>query len=106
MTAWIYLVAAGVLEIVWAAALKASAGFSRPIPAALGLIMAALSLFLLSVALRSLPVSLAYAVWVGIGTAGVAIYGVVVLGEAATPIKIASLAMICLGVAGLSSTNE
>lgn len=106
MMAWVLLVVAGGLEIVWAAALKASAGFSRPLPAVLGLVTAALSLFLLSWALRSLPVSLAYAVWVGIGTAGVAIYGVVVLGEAASPIKIASLAMISIGVAGLASVQE
>lgn len=106
MTAWVLLVAAGGLEVVWAAALKASEGFSRPALAIFGLATAALSLFLLSLALRSLPVGPAYAVWVGIGTAGIAIYGIVALGEAAGPAKFAFLAMIGIGVAGLASLNE
>lgn len=106
MMAWALLFVAGGLEIVWAAALKESAGFSRPGPAALGLVTAALSLLLLSLALRSLPVSLAYAVWVGIGTAGVAIYGVIALGEAVSPARIISIALIGVGVAGLASANE
>ena len=72
MIAWLVLLAAGALEVVWAAALKASEGFSRPLPSIVGLAAAALSLFLLAVALRSLPVSVAYAVWVSIGMAGVA----------------------------------
>lgn len=105
MTAWIYLLAAGGMEIVWAAALKASDGFTRPAPAVFGLLTAALSLLLLSLALRSLPVSIAYAVWVGIGTAGVAIYGIFVLGETSSPIKAASIALIGLGVVGLASSE-
>jgi quaternary ammonium compound-resistance protein SugE len=106
VTGWFYLIAAGVLEVGWAAALKASDGLSRPIPAVLGLVGAAFSLVLLSVALRSLPVSLAYAVWVGIGTAGVAIYGVAVLGEPVGAAKAAFLAMIGIGVAGLGLGRE
>lgn len=106
MSAWVILIFAGGLEIVWAAALKASNGFTRPLPAALGLVMAALSLVLLSLALRSLPVSLAYAVWVGIGTAGVALYGIFVLGEAVNFTKAASIVMIGFGVAGLASSES
>lgn len=102
--AWIYLIVAGGLEIGWAVALKASDGFSRPLPAVLGITMAALSLFLLSLALRSMPASLAYPVWVGIGVAGVAAYGAIVLGEALSPFKLASIILIGLGVAGLAST--
>lgn len=104
--AWVALVIAGGLEIIWAAALKQSAGFTRPGPAILGLLAAALSLLLLSISLRSLPVSLAYAVWMGIGTAGVAIYGVVALGEAVSPLKLISTALIAAGVAGLASSGE
>ena len=105
MAAWLCLLAAGVLEIGWAAALKASEGLSRAVPSVLGLAGAALSLLLLSVALRALPVSLAYAVWVGIGTAGVAAYGVLALGEPLGAMRAAFLAMIGIGVAGLAASE-
>ena len=105
MAAWLCLLAAGALEIGWAAALKASHGFSRPAPAALGLAGAALSLVLLSAALRTLPVSMAYAVWVGIGTAGVAVYGMLVLGESVGVAKVAFLAMIGIGAVGLAASE-
>lgn len=103
--AWLLLFAAGALEIGWAAALKASEGLSRPLPAVLGLAGAGLSLLLLSVALRSLPVSIAYAIWVGIGATGVAAYGVLVLGEPLGAAKAAFLAMIGVGVAGLAASE-
>lgn len=106
MTAWIYLFVAGILEIAWAASLKASDGFSRPGPAIFGVAMAALSFVLLSLAMRSLPASLAYPIWVGIGIAGVTTYGTLVLGEALSPIKIVSILFIGLGVAGLASTDR
>lgn len=106
MMAWIYLFVAGGLEIAWAVALKASDGFSRPLPAIVGVMTAALSLILLSLALRSLPASLAYPIWVGIGIAGVAAYGILVLGETLTPIKTVSIILIGFGVAGLASTGR
>jgi quaternary ammonium compound-resistance protein SugE len=99
--AWVILVGAGLLEIVWATALKEAHGFSRPLPSAIGLAAAALSLFLLSLALRSLPVGTAYAVWTGIGAFGVAVIGMVALGEHATPARVGFLAMIVVGVIGL-----
>lgn len=106
MTAWIYLFVAGSLEIAWAAALKASDGFSRPVPTIFGVAMAVLSFVLLSLALRSLPASLAYPIWVSIGIAGVTAYGAVVLGETLSPIKIVSIILIGFGVAGLASTER
>jgi quaternary ammonium compound-resistance protein SugE len=106
VNAWLSLIAAGALEVVWAAALKASEGFARAVPAVLGLTAAALSLFLLAIALRSLPVSIAYPVWVGIGTAGIAVYGVAVLGEAIGATKLAFLALIAIGVVGLGLGRE
>lgn len=106
MMAWIYLFIAGFLEIVWAIALKASDGFSRPLPAAIGIVTAALSLIVLSLALRSLPASLAYPTWVSIGIAGVAGYGIIFLGEGLSPIKVTSIILIGLGVAGLASTES
>lgn len=105
MTAWIILLAAGGLEIVWAAALKASQGFSRPLPSLVGVVAAALSLFLLSVALCSLPVSLAYAVWVSIGTAGVAVYGMVILNEPFSAVRALALLLIGIGVISLVATS-
>ena len=101
MNGWLLVLLAGALEIVWAAALKASDGFQRPVPAVLGVACAALSLFLLSLALRSIPVSVAYAIWVAIGTAGVAIYGMAVLHEPISLVKIASLVLVGIGAVGL-----
>lgn len=106
MMPWVYLIMAGGLEIGWAVALKASDGFSRPLPAALGLAMAGLSLLLLSLALRSMAVSQAYPIWVGIGVAGVAAYGAIFLGEVLSPLKVASIILIGLGVAGLASMEH
>lgn len=99
--AWIVLVVSGVLETVWAAALSRSEGLSRPAPAVLfGLALVA-SMAGLAWALRTLPVGTAYVVWVGIGAVGTALYGMVVLGEPATTIRLLCLAAIVGGVVGL-----
>lgn len=102
MIAWVLLFVAGALEVVWAAALKASHGFSRPVAATIGLATAALSLFLLSVALRSLSVTVAYTVWVGAGMAGVAAYGMIALDEPSGILKLASIALVGIGIIGLA----
>jgi len=99
--AWFLLIAAGLLEIVWAIALKYSAGFTELWPSVIGLIAALVSFVLLTLALKSLPVGTAYAVWVGIGTLGVAITGMIALGESTSPIRLGLLALILIGVAGL-----
>ncbi len=98
---WVLLVAAGILETAMAVALKASAGFSRLAPSALFLVFGGASFALLSVALRSLPVGTAYAVWTGIGAAGTALVGIVFLGEPATALRLACIALIVAGVVGL-----
>ncbi|HEV7371546.1 multidrug efflux SMR transporter [Arenibaculum sp.] len=98
---WVLLVAAGLLEIVWATALKHADGFARPVPSAVGIATAAASFYLLALALKSLPVGTAYAAWVGIGTAGVAVAGIVAFGEPASPARLGCLALILAGVAGL-----
>ena len=98
---WILLVVAGLLETAMAVALKASAGFSRPLPSALFLVFGGASFGLLSVALRSLPVGTAYAVWTGMGAAGTALVGIVYLGEPATALRLACIALIVAGVIGL-----
>lgn len=99
--AWLILAAAGLLEVVWAVALKDADGFTRLWPSVLGLAAASLSLFMLSVALRSLPTATAYAVWVGIGIVGVALVGILALGEEASVARLGFLALILIGIGGL-----
>src|SRR5947208_6607614 len=86
--AWFLLITAGLLEIVWAIALKYSDGFSQLWPSTIGLVAALVSFVMLTMALKSLPVGTAYAVWVGIGTLGVAVTGMIVLGEGTSPIRL------------------
>jgi len=99
--AWVILVGAGLLEIVWAIALKHTDGFTRFWPGAIGLAAAVASFVLLANALQSLPVGTAYAVWVGIGALGVALVGIVALGESASLLRLGCLALILIGVVGL-----
>ncbi len=96
--AWIMLVGAGLLEVVWALALKQAGGFTRFWPSAIGIASAVVSFVMLSAALKTLPVGTAYAVWVGIGALGVALAGVLALGESASPARLAGLALILSGV--------
>ncbi len=100
--AWVLLLIAGLLETGWAIALKASDGLSKPLPSAVFLVLTAASLVLLAVALRSLPVGTAYAVWTGMGAAGTAILGIVVLGEPAQAARLVSIGLIVAGVIGLN----
>lgn len=99
--AWLLLIGAGLLEIVWATALARSDGFSRLWPTIVGVSGAIASFALLTIALRDLPVGTAYAVWVGLGAVGVALFGILALGEDTSAFRIACLALIVLGVAGL-----
>lgn len=99
--AWLVRVGAGLLEIVWAIALKHTEGFSRFWPSAIGVTGAAVSFYMLGAALKSLPVGTAYAVWVGVGSVGVAATGMVALGESTSPLRLLFLALILAGVIGL-----
>ena len=96
--AWVYLVLAGILEIVWAYAMKQSHGFTRVAPGVITLIAALGSLGLLALAMRGLPLGIAYMVWTGIGAVGAFVLGVVMLGEAATPMRIAAAALVVSGL--------
>jgi quaternary ammonium compound-resistance protein SugE len=100
-TAWILLLVAGLLEVVWAVALKQTAGFSRLLPSAIGIAAAAASFFLLALALKSLPVGPAYATWVAMGVTGTAIVGAVALDEPLSAGHALCLGLIVAGVAGL-----
>lgn len=97
--AWILLVIAGLFEIVWATAMKYSDGFSRPLPTAVMVAFMGLSFYLLTIAMRTLPLGTAYAVWTGIGAAGAFAVGIVFLGEAATPLRILAAVLIVSGIA-------
>jgi quaternary ammonium compound-resistance protein SugE len=99
--AWAILVLAGLLEIVWAISFKHTDGFTRFWPSAIGMAAAVVSFVLLATALKSLPVGTAYAVWVGIGALGVAITGIIALGESASLLRMGFLALILIGIVGL-----
>ncbi len=98
---WIILIVSGVLETVWAASLAASKGFSRPWPTLLFVVSLAASMVGLAYAMRSIPIGTGYAVWVGIGAVGTALYGMAVLHEPATAGRLVCLALIVGGVVGL-----
>ncbi|AWN45161.1 quaternary ammonium compound-resistance protein SugE [Methylobacterium terrae] len=99
--AWLLLLVAGLLEVGWAIGLKDTDGFTRPLPSLLtGLGMLA-SVGLLGLALRSLPVGTAYAVWTGIGTVGTALLGIALFGEPADAARLACIGLIVLSILGL-----
>ena len=99
--AWLLVIVAGLLEVGWAIGLKYTEGFTRTWPS-LGTAFAMVaSIVLLGIAMKSLPVGTAYAVWVGVGAVGTAVLGVVLLGEAASPARVASIALIVAGIVGL-----
>ena len=100
-TAWLVLLVAGLFEVVWAVGLKATDGFTRPLPSLLTLGAMAISVVLLSRALRDLPVGTAYAVWTGIGAVGVALVGILALGEQVSMVRLTSIAAIVAGIVGL-----
>ncbi|TXD38283.1 multidrug efflux SMR transporter [Lujinxingia vulgaris] len=102
---WLYLLAAGLLEIAWAAGLKVSEGFSRPLPSFLTVLAMIGSFGLLAMALRSLPLGTAYAVWVGIGAAGTAIVGTLVFNEPMGASRLFFIALLVAGVLGLKLTH-
>lgn len=99
--AWLILLVAGILEIVWAIGLKYTDNFSRLWPSVGTLTAMAGSVWLLSVAMRTLPVGTAYAVWTGVGAVGTVVMGILLFGEAATVMRLACMGLIIGGIAGL-----
>ncbi|MCS7066072.1 MAG: multidrug efflux SMR transporter [Fimbriimonadales bacterium] len=99
--AWVYLLIAGAMEIVWAVALKLSNGFTRPLPVAVVIGAGMLSLFFLALAARHIPIGTAYAVWTGIGAVGVAFVGVLWLQESRDFWRLFFIGLIVAGVIGL-----
>jgi quaternary ammonium compound-resistance protein SugE len=102
---WMLLIVAGLLEVGWAIGLKYTEGFTRLWPSVFTLLAMTLSVLLLGVAMKSLPVGTSYAVWVGVGAVGTAILGMVLFGEPATLARIGSLGLIVAGIVGLKLTS-
>ena len=99
--AWVLLLVAGLLEIVWSISMKASHGFTKHHFTAITLVTAWLSFWLLGLALRQLPVGTAYAVWTGIGAVGAAVLGIVIFGESLSVARVGCIALIVCGILGL-----
>ncbi|WP_435626401.1 quaternary ammonium compound efflux SMR transporter SugE [Candidatus Ferrigenium straubiae] len=99
---WFILVVAGLFEIGWAVGLKYTEGFTRLWPTVGTVLAMVISLGLLGISMKSLPVGTAYAVWVGVGAVGTAILGIVLLGESANPMRLLSLTVIVAGIVALS----
>ena len=104
--AWIYLLIAGVFEIGFAMGLKYSEGFSRAWPTLLMLASGALSFYLLSVSMKTLPVGTAYSVWTGIGAVGTVILGILLLNEPRDLFRLVSILLIVVGIVGLRLTSN
>ena len=96
--AWMYLVVAGLLEVVWAYTMKQSHGFSRLTPSVITIVAMIASFGLLSMAMRSLPLGTAYTIWTGIGAVGAFVVGITVLGEHITPLRILAAVLIVSGL--------
>lgn len=98
---WIYLLLAGLFEIGFALGMKYSEGFSKPLPTAATVVSALISLYLMSQAMKSIPVGTAYAIWTGIGAMGVAVLGIYLFNDSASPARLACVGLIVAGVIGL-----
>ena len=98
---WIILFFAGLFEVGWAVGLKYTDGFSRPLPTALTVAAMAISLGLLGLAMKELPLGTAYAIWTGVGAVGTVIAGIILFGESMALVRLASVALIIFGLVGL-----
>jgi len=99
--AWVYLFVAGLLEIGWAVGLKYTEGFTKLVPSVLTIVSMIASILMLGLALKTLPIGTAYAVWTGIGAVGTALLGIYLFAEPATVARLASIGLIVAGIAGL-----
>jgi len=103
--AWLTLVIAGLFEVGWAVGLKYTEGFSRFWPSVWTVLSMIISLWLLGIAMRALPVGTAYPVWVGVGAVGTVVLGIVLLGEPVNAVRLFSVLLIVLGIAGLKMSG-
>ena len=103
---WLFLVLAGLLEVGWAVGLKYTEGFTKPVPSVLTAVSMAGSVYLLSLALRGIPLGTAYGIWVGIGAVGAAIAGMVLFKEPASTLRIVSIVLVVAGIVGLKLSSS
>ena len=103
---WMILVVAGLFEIAWAVGLKYTEGFTRLVPSVLTAGAMLVSIVLLAFATKQLPLGTAYAVWTGIGAVGAVIFGIVLFGESAQPLRLVCVGLIVLGIVGLKLTSS
>lgn len=103
---WLFLVLAGLLEVGWAVGLKYTEGFTKPVPSVLTAVSMAGSVYLLSLALRDIPLGTAYGIWVGIGAVGAAIAGMVLFKEPASTLRIVSIVLVVAGIVGLKLSSD
>ena len=103
---WLILIVAGLFEVVWATALKMSNGFRNPLADVVFVVGMALSMWLLAVAIKTIPMGTAYAVWTGVGAVGGFVAGIVLFGESASALRIASAALIVAGIVGLKFATK
>lgn len=104
--AWLMLIIAGFVEVVFALSLKYNEGFSRLVPSIITLVSGGASLYLLMFAIKFLPVGTAYAVWTGMGAVGVAIFGIVLFKESADLYRLLSITLVIIGIIGLKLTDK
>jgi len=103
---WVWLVIAGLFEVVWAIGLKNSDGFRRPLVSAFTIVMMIASFYFLAQALKTLPVGTAYAIWTGIGAVGTAVVGMLVFGESREIGRVVSIVLIVAGIVGLKIASR
>lgn len=103
---WLILFVAGLFEIAWAVGLKYAEGFTKPLPSVFTIVSMIISMYLLSVAVKTLPLGTAYAVWTGIGAVGTAIFGIILFGESKEMIRIFFIFLIVSGIAGLKFFSD
>ena len=104
--AWVYLLVAGLLEVVWAFSMKQSHGFTRLVPSAITLVTMIASFGLLAVAMRSLPLGTAYTIWTGIGAVGAFLVGITVLGEQVSAMRIGAAVLIVSGLVLMKMSSD
>ena len=102
---WLILIFAGLLEVVWAVGLKYTHGFTKPLPSVVTVVAMAASFYCLSLAMRALPLSIAYTVWVGIGMVGAVLFGIIFLKEPVNLFKVVSLLLIISDILGLKLSS-
>lgn len=103
--AWIYLIIAGIFEVIWAIGLKYTEGFTKLIPSVITGLGMAISFYFLSMAVKSLPIGTAYAIWTGIGAAGAVILGIILFGEPKSFMRLMFVGFILIGIIGLKATS-